>query len=209
MYHPCRLSTDTVRVIIHDHCTRVMEPDLSTPVSALRSQLSRVKNAWAQCVVVLLRCLPRHRHARRPRIAEAEPALRTAVRGLVHSFRRKPKRDLIANVLYVYDMLRYTARNSSTKLCVLERAYKVPGQAQNNPTALQLSQTISHRSAEMPHRWGISAQRWGSLCGHYNYYNFTNRLCKSTLSFSCIVAPARLLPRRLMVFEVAQWCQAD
>ena len=87
-----------VDLAIHDHCTRVMEPDLSTPVSALRSQLSRVKNAWAQCVVVLLRCLPRHRHARRPRIAEAEPALRTAVRGLVHSFRRKPKRDLIANV---------------------------------------------------------------------------------------------------------------
>ena len=67
-------------------------------------------------VVVLLRCLPGHRHARRPRITEAEPAPRTNVRRLVHSFRRKPKRDLIANVLYVYDMLRYTARNSSTKL---------------------------------------------------------------------------------------------
>ena len=48
MYHPCRISTDTVRVIIHDHCTSAMEPDLSTPVSALRSQLTRVKNAWAQ-----------------------------------------------------------------------------------------------------------------------------------------------------------------
>ena len=39
------------------------------------------------------------------------------------------------------------------------------------------------------------------------------QLYKSTLQihfvFSCTAAPVRLPPRGLMVFEVAQWCQAD
>ena len=141
--------------------------------AGIRSARSKPKcSSYCKCamllhVVVLLRCLPGHRHARRPRIAEAEPAPRTNVRRLVHSFRRKPKRDLIANVLYVYDMLRYTARNSSTKLCVLERAYKVPGQAQNNPHGSTALTDFLPPPLEVESPTG--GRRGGRpVCGHYN-----------------------------------------
>ena len=113
----------------------------------------------ALCVVVLIRCLPGHRHARRPRIAEAEPALRTAVRGLVHSFRRKPKRDLIANVLYVYDMLRYTARNSSTNKCA--RACIIKSTERAWASTKQSSRLYSSNRHSPP----ASRGRWGSPPG--------------------------------------------
>ena len=149
------------------------------------------------------------RHARRPRIAEAEPAPRTNVRRLVHSFRRKPKRDLIANVLYIYDMLRYTARNSSTnkcaRACIIKSTERVWASTKQSSRLYSFNRHSPTASTHLP--------LVGAAGGFTLWALQQLQLHKSTLQihfvFSCTAAPARLLPRRLMVFKVAQWCQAD